>query len=304
VARHRALDLEAAIAGYRAILRVAPQLDFVVDNLCQALLGAGEYKEGFGLYDVRFRRRRNSVYRPDLPFPEWRGEPLAGRSIIVFPEQGFGDQIMFARFVRPLQEAGAEVTLAAAPELVRTFAPLGVKVIAYTEPFGRHDFWCLIGSLPGRLGVTRLAGTPYLKGGGGESGIGVAWRGRPTHANDANRSLPVELAERLLALPGAVNLDVGETGARDFEETAERIRSLACVVSVDTAIAHLAGAMGVPTLCLLPRIGIDWRWGAESESTPWYDSMTLARAGDDGWEPLLRDVVSGGWRRALDRRAS
>lgn len=293
VKKHRAHDLEGAITGYRAILREAPHLGFVTDNLCQALLALGEYEEGFSLYDVRFSRTRNAVSRPTLPFPEWKGEPLSGRSIILFPEQGFGDQIMFARFARTLQNLGARVTLVAAGPLVRTFKQLEVDVLPVGVPFERHDFWCMIGSVPGRLRLSLgdLSGAPYLKGGPGGQGIGVAWRGRPTHHNDVNRSLSAQLANRLLCLPNALDLDPEQTGASDFEDTAEIIRSLRLVISVDTSVAHLSGAMGANTLCLLPRVGTDWRWKVEGSRTPWYDSLELVRQDPQGWETTLDQVV-------------
>lgn len=285
VALHRAHNFKAAIAQYRSILLEAPGLTFVTDNLCQALLASGEYAEGFKLYDVRFSRANNAVRRPTLPFPEWRGEPVRGRSIVLIPEQGFGDQIMFSRFAGDLQKRGAQITLIAAPELVRTFAPLGVRVISVGAPFERHDFWCMMGSLPDRLGVTlgTLNGEPYLKTGRGKSGVGVAWRGRPTHHNDMRRSLPSDLAAQLLSLPGAVDLDPAKTGARDFEDTARLIRSLKLVVSVDTSVAHLAGAMGARTLCLIPNRGTDWRWMANRVDTPWYRTVELIREPRSGW---------------------
>lgn len=301
VARHRANDLPAAIAGYRDILRQAPDLAFVTDNLCQALLAAGDYAEGFALYDVRFSRRHNAVRRPNLPFREWQGEPLAGRSLVILPEQGFGDQIMFARFTAQLREESARVTLVAPRELLRTFSALEIDVVSSDIPFARHDLWCMIGSLPARLRLTRaeLTGAPYLRGGSGGEGIGIAWRGRPTHHNDAQRSLPEALAARLLGLPGAIDLDPMATGARDFEDTANIIRSLRLVISVDTAIAHLAGAMGTPTYCLLPATGVDWRWGVSGSTTAWYRTMTLLRAGPSGWPPLIEALAA---RVALDHR--
>lgn len=286
---HRAHEFAAAAVRYRSILREAPDLGFVTDNLCQALLASGDYGEGFKLYDVRFTRRENAVSRPHLPFPEWRGETIDGKSITVLPEQGFGDQIMFSRFSRDLLQKGARVTLLTPPELVRTFQQLGVAVVPVGTPLGSHDFWCMVGSLPSRLGLTleRLSGDPYLSGGSGSAGIGVAWSGRPTHHNDAQRSLPEHLAAELLSLPGAVDLSPFKTGAKDFEDTAQLIRSLKVVISVDTAVAHLSGAMGTHTLCLVPDRGTDWRWMTKRTDTPWYRTMELVRSGPSGWEEAV-----------------
>ena len=298
VALHRANDLEAAVSGYLSVLREAPDLNFVKDNLCQAFLAMGDYRRGFALYDVRFYRSRNAVRRPLLPFPEWKGESLVGRSIVIFPEQGFGDQIMMARFIGTLN--AAEVTLVAPPPLVRLFASLEVTVRSIDEPVPRHDYWCMLGSLPGRQGITiqTLPADPYLPGGAG-SGVGIAWRGRSSHHNDANRSLSRRLADQLLALPEAISLDPDDTGARDFQDTAEIISRLGLVISVDTAVAHLAGAMGSKVWTMVPAIGTDWRWMRDRTDSPWYPSMRLFRQREaDDWEGVVSEISSLALRHA------
>ncbi len=299
-ANHRQGRLDAAIGGYLAVLRDAPDLVFVKDNLSLALLAAGDYERGLKLYEVRFDRSQQPVVKPQVPFPEWRGEDLAGRSLLVWPEQGFGDQIMYARFARVLRDRGVQVTWAAPPELTPLFRALPAAVVE-TGPelrLPRHDAWCMSGSLPLRLGATLddLPAEPYLPceaTKGAAKGVGIMMFGRATP--DPLRSLTPEAAAVVRSWPGVVSLAREDAG--DFENTRRIISGLDCVVTVDTAIAHLAGAMGKPTLLMLP-FAPDWRWMWDREDSPWYPSMRLYRQPAPGdWASVLARV-----RAALDAR--
>jgi len=290
-------DYAQAVAIYRALLAERPDLEIARENLCLALLGAGDYGEGFALYDLRFTRIQGRVAKPQLSFPEWRGEPLGGRSILVWMEQGYGDQIMFARFVRSLAAQGARVSILALPALARLFQALPAQVIvaAGQLTIPHHDFWIMPGSIPGRLGTTlaTLPSAPYLAGAprGDGAGVGVVWRGDARHHNDGNRSLPEVLGRELLALPGAVSLHPEDTGAADFADTAARIGDLALVIAVDTAVVHLAGAMGKPVWVLLPAEACDWRWMAGRSDSRWYPTARLFRQPSPGdWASVLAEV--------------
>lgn len=255
----------------------------------------GEYGEGFALYDGRFERARGRVPKAPLRYPQWRGENLTGKSLLIWPEQGFGDQIMFARFVPALVERGARVTVLTQPALVRLFQHLPATILGAAGQLSipRHDYWTMPGSIPGPLGITQatLPSAPYLPGRPGGNGIGIVVRGDPGHANDRNRSLPLELATELLTLPSAVSLLPEDTGAQDFQATADRIADLEMVVTVDTSIAHLAGAMGKRTWVLVPEDGLDWRWMRGRSDSPWYPSVRLFRRplGQD-WKSTVREV--------------
>ena len=295
-------DYGEAASLYHEALQLSPGLAIAEENLCLALVGAGDLKEGFRRYDVRFARSLRPVAKPALSFPEWRGESLAGRSILVWMEQGFGDQIMFARFVPVLAAMGATVSLVAPPALTRLFSSLPAKIIPAAGEVGipRHDYWIMPGSIPGRLGVgeTSLPQAPYLAGGDGGRGVGVAWRGDPRHPTNSERSLTAEHRDALLGLPDAVSLLPEDTGAADFAQTAEMIRSLELVITVDTSIAHLAGAMGKPTWILLSARNCCWRWQSGREDTPWYPSARLFRQPAPGdWDAVMQAV-----RAALERR--
>lgn len=299
-ASHRAGRLDEAIGGYLQVLREAPDLVFVKDNLSLALLAAGDYARGLRLYEVRFDRSREPVVKPQVPFPEWQGEDLAGRSLLVWPEQGFGDQIMYARFARVLHDQGVKVTWAAPPELAPLFRHLPATVVEAGPELRlpRHDAWCMSGSLPLRTGATldALPVEPYLPSEPQDApphGVGVMLFGRATP--DPLRSLTPEAAAVVRGWPGVVSLAREDAG--DFENTRRIISGLDCVVTIDTAIAHLAGAMGKPTLLMLP-FAPDWRWMWDREDSPWYPSMRLYRQPAPGdWTSVLARV-----RAALDAR--
>jgi hypothetical protein len=120
--------------------------------------------------------------------------------------------------------------------------------------------------------------------------LGVVARGNPEHNNDRNRSLDEASAAALMSLPGAVSLKPEDTGARDFRDTAAILMGLDRIVTVDTSVAHLAGALGLEAHVLLPAIGCDWRWG-QGETTPWYPSLRLLRQRTPGdWSGVIEDV--------------
>jgi hypothetical protein len=295
----RAGRFAAAEAELRAALASAPADPRTRVLLAETLLSQGRYAEAWPLTDARLDAPELGSPRPPLEQPEWRGEDLQGKRLLIVGEQGAGDQIMYARFAPILQARGADATLLCAAALARLFqASLGVKVFAMA---GRvempdPDLWVLSASLPARLGVTprTVPSAPYLSARPGPrpgARIGVMTRGHPRHPNDASRSLPPRAAERLLGLAGAIDLSPAATGAADFLETAEIIAGLQVVVSVDTSVAHLAGALGKPVLILLPAHGLDWRWMEGRTDSPWYPSATLLRqrsAGD--WGPVLDEV--------------
>jgi hypothetical protein len=223
----------------------------------------------------------------------------------VAPEQGFGDQIMYARFVWGLIHSGTQVVLVAPPPLVRLFAQTGATVIEAggTTTIPRCDAWISIASLPHRLGVTvgELSGSAYLAAPGGGGGIGLVTQGNPAHPNDRNRSLQHELARRLTTLPNARPLDPAVTGAKDFLDTAQTISGLDLVITVDTAVAHLAGALGKRCWVMLPFVG-DWRWLRDRNDSPWYNSVRLFRQPQPGdWNAVIEKVEEelGGGPRSI-----
>ena len=261
-------------------------------------LSVGRYAEGWPLMRARAVLNPDVVPAIKVGFPEWRGEPIEGKSILIWVEQGFGDQIQFARFAGSLKARGAaRVTLACRPILTDLFqtldgadAVLGVDIKA-TVQVDSHDYWSRYLSLPEPLGVTleNLPAEPYLaappdrlarwSGFGRGARVGLVWQASPTGFNGANKGLPPDQAQRLLAA-GAVSLQPEDTGARDFADTAAIVDGLDLMISIDTAAAHLAGALGKPCWTLLPHIHSDWRWLLGRADSPWYRGMTLYRHGE------------------------
>jgi tetratricopeptide (TPR) repeat protein len=298
--------LAEAEEALRLAFRIKPNEARTRHALGTVLLAQGRYREGWPLYEAR--REFAAAGAPGKPsFAQWQGEDLAGRSIAILPDEGYGDQIQFARFAPWLAGKGARVTLVSPPPLTRLFARnLGVDVVEASGGFvalDPPDYAVLSTSIAAvaDLSLEELPNAPYL---GADphpraaGRIGIVTRGNAKHANDAHRSLPGEAADALMALPGALSLDPADLGVRDFQDTATVIAGLDLVITVDTAVAHLAGAMGRAVWILLPFLNTDWRWMTHRTDTPWYPSARLFRqpaAGD--WRPVLSDV-----REAVARR--
>lgn len=285
-------ELDSAERAYRRAIELEPGLRQAQADLGLVLLAQGRFAEAWPLYEQRPRRLRTAARR--LSFPEWMGEPLAGKRLFIWSEQGYGDQIMMARFVRELD--AAHITLTCAPGLARLFGHLPAEIVPLAEELQAppHDYWVLPMSIPARLGVdeTTIPKAPYLTAAprlGG--GIGIMARGNPAYAWDRSRSPPEAIRTELLALPGAVSLEPADTGAADFQDTAEIVAGLDLVITSDTSVAHLSGALGRPTWLLLSDHGLDWRWMRGRRDSPWYPNVRLyrqPRAGD--WATVVAQV--------------
>ncbi|WP_411286621.1 tetratricopeptide repeat protein [Phenylobacterium sp.] len=298
--------LDEAEQAFRVALALRPGDPGATLALAALLLSVGRFAEGWPLMEARLEVQEGAVPQVALPYPEWRGEPLAGRSVLVAVEQALGDQIQMARFAQTLKARGAGlVTLACRPPLVSVLetAP-GVDAVvgiaageAASVP--RHDCWTRYFSLPARLGITleTLPAAPYLFARPerrarwrGFSGVGLAWQASAAGFNGAEKSLSRELADELLDL-GCVSLRPEDTSAQDLADTAAVIDQLDLVISVDTAAAHLAGAMGKPCWTLLPALRTDWRWMRDRSDSPWYPTMRLFRQRTPGdWRPIVEEV--------------
>ncbi len=298
---------EEALEVVRRHAETHPRNPEIAYYLAMSLLGLARYPEGFSHYESR---RWIPGFAPALTSaPEWKGEAAA--HLVVLDEQGFGDTIMFARYVAQLAAGGHAVTLVCRPALLALFeASLAGVAAVRTDLPPAFDAWTFLGTLPLRLrtGPEESPRPPYLKPPEDRRSrwaaqlpdaarIGVATRGNNAHPNNANRSLPPDVAAFVRSFPGAVSLDVpgGSLTLTDFADTAAVIERLDLVISVDTAVAHLAGALGKPCWLLLPQEGADWRWLHDGDTSAWYPSFRLYRqpkAGD--WlsvmAALRRDV--------------
>ena len=300
-------------------------------NLGYLLLRQGRFAEGWPLLEARWSFDRQ-VNR--FACPPWRGEALGGKALVIGYEAGQGDMIQFSRYATLLRAKGAvRVAIVCHPSLVRLFGTLpGVDQVYSLEqqvPADGWDFWTLPMAMPAIFGtqldsipapVPYLAAEPALVTEWAQRlptrtglRVGLAWKGNPAFDNDAARSLPsLAVLAPLAAGPdvlfislqkGAGEHDAAPLGMTlfpagpdlsDFADTAALIANLDLVISVDTAVAHLAGAMGKPCWLLLSDYLTDWRWLTARDDTPWYpDTMRLFRQGKDGkWGPVIETVAA------------
>ena len=316
-------DIPGAIAACERAIAISPDLSGAHCNLGIALLTAGDLPRGFERYEWR---KRHPVYGKEffsLPDPEWVGQPLEGKRIVIMAEQGLGDAIMFARYASVLAARGATVMIACDRRLVSLLqtTPGITRAFAKTRAMPRFDYWVDQMSLPHLCQTTLqtipspgpyLTADPVLTHEWSERlalpndrrRIGIVWAGNPLHTNDANRSCPPELFKPFLADAIGVSLQVGPAAARaetlglqdlspgltDYAETAAVIANLDLVLTVDTSVAHLAAAMGKPTWIMLPHCP-EWRWLQHRTDTPWYDSVRLFRQPGPGDWNSVRDAV-------------
>lgn len=291
-------------------------------------LQMGRLEEGFAGYESRWMKPGTYTSR-DLPEPIWTGqESLAGKTILIYPEQGLGDFIQFIRYAQLLVDLGAHVVIEAPGPLLTVTQTLkgSFTFISSGQTPPPYDFRCPVMSLPRAFhtGLGNIpAATPYLFPSTSQSKawkkklgpktkqrVGLIWSGNPKHGNDHNRSVPCALLSPLLqtdcefhCLQKEVrtsDLDVLKTlplvhlhqdELNDFSDTAALIDQMDLVISVDTSVAHLAGALGKPLWVLLPRIP-DWRWMLDRRDSPWYPSATLYRQPALGdWESVMLEMA-------------
>lgn len=279
---------------YRRIAPLVPANGDWAAARAYHLLGLENYEAGWQWYEARRHLSRSPAPTPKLSIPEWTGGPV--RRLLIWREQGLGDEIQFARFVPEHARRGVQATLLCNPALARLFGRLPAEVVPLRADvrLGEFDAWCLLGSLPRLLGAPFAipAPLPVSATPTAVRGVGVMTAGAPGHVNDVHRSMPADAAARLLAMPGAVSLRPEDTGARDFQDTADIIAGLDLVVTVDTSVAHLAGSLGKPTFVLLAARGQDWRWLHKRRDSPWYPSVRLFRQVTPGdWHGLLDEVI-------------
>jgi tetratricopeptide (TPR) repeat protein len=328
---------ERGLADYLRALEIKPDRVEAIWNMSLAQLTLGNFREGWKNYEVRWRKEETVPYRRNFTQPLWLGkEEVAGRTILLHAEQGLGDTFQFLRYAPLLAHRGAKVILEVQPSQKTLLADVDGLSGIYSrgEDLPDFDLHCPIMSLPLAFGTelaTIPAEIPYIRVPAdrlpkwrarlGESRalrVGVAWAGSATHTNNRNRSITLSRFAALFAAskvefvtlqkelgPGDAAtlrrhpnvIPLGEE-LSDFADTAAVISLLDLVVSVDTSVVHLTGAIGRPFWLLVP-FAPDFRWLLKREDSPWYPTARLFRQpGINDWESVFERA-----RRELERKA-
>ena len=316
--------LDAALARYDRAIAIEPGYVSAHCNRAFTLLLAGDFEHGW--LDYEWRRKLDK--KPRFAQPLWQGgESIAGKTILLHSEQGFGDTLQFCRYAKLVSALGARVVLEVDRPLVTLLADLGgvSQVIAQGNALPPFDYQCPLMSLPLAF-KTRLDTIPfptaYLQSGAAKVAhwqsrlgqrtkprVGLVWSGRITHQNDRNRS--IALADLVPYLPAdcqyvSVQKEVRDSDEHtlkgnpdilnvadeldDFSDAAALCACLDVVVSVDTSVAHLSAALGLATWILLP-FNPEWRWLLKRSDSPWYSSAKLYRQQTMGdWNGILAQV--------------
>jgi Flp pilus assembly protein TadD len=310
--------LTEAVAALETAIRIDPDNVRAHWNLATAALLAGDLPRGFAEYEWR---KRHDLFRRDfvnLPGPIWDGGDPNGRVILVHAEQGLGDTIQFARYLSLIARGGGTPVLACEPSLIPLLTTIaGATVVSKSDPLPRFDAWLDQMSLPHIFGTT-LATIPAPEGYLTVDAslvaahratlpparrIGLVWAGNPMHRNDRRRTPPAEVFAPLQALPDCHFVSLVPRSAlpgvalpdrplTDYAETAALIAALDLIITVDTSVAHVAGAIGRPAWVLLP-YAPDWRWLTQRNDTPWYNSLRLFRQPLPGdWRSVIAEVIA------------
>ncbi|MDR3570350.1 MAG: tetratricopeptide repeat-containing glycosyltransferase family protein [Syntrophobacteraceae bacterium] len=321
--------MDEAAADYDRALEVRPDLAEAKMERSHCRLALGDFERGFYEYESRWETAQLQAVPSGSPQPLWLGkENLAGKTILLWAEQGYGDTIQFLRYVALVARSAGKTVLRTPPGLVALAKSLDcpVSVISTNEAMPAHDFHCPLMSLPLALG-TRLetipADIPYL---GADSGrvekwrkrlgarsrpvIGLAWAGRRRHPVNHSRDMRLEMLAPLTrfdvdiislqkevpeedgpALQSMPRIERFGEELSDFAETAALLENLDLVIGVDSVVAHLAGALGKPVFILLRYSG-EWRWLLGRADSPWYPTARLFRQKVPGdWAGVVSEIM-------------
>jgi Flp pilus assembly protein TadD len=318
-------DLDQALSFYQSAVARRPDFATAQRNMGHIFLMRGDFERGWPLHEWRWRIKNFVTPRFEFSQPLWTGGDLNGKRILLHAEQGIGDAIQFMRYAPLVARRGAKVIFYCPPELVRIAARVdGIEQsVGWDKPPPAFDVHCPLLSLPGIFKTTLAdipATVPYLTpdptavekwtsrvttAASGRRKIGLTWAGR--QQPDPLRSVPPQLLAPLATAGGNwfCSLQKGnETKAppelelthwtaelADFADTAALLANLDLVITIDTAIAHLAGAMGKPTWLLL-KSAPDWRWMLQRADSPWYPTLRLFRQPRSGdWQTPIGQLV-------------
>ncbi len=316
------LDLPRAIEAYERALEADPQHAEAANGYAQALLMSGDFKRGWTAYEKRVQPDTSK-----FEIPLWNGQCLQGKSLMLICEQGMGDTFQFIRFAKHPALKGASVFLDCPQEMTSLVRHVeGISIVPSRLPNTSIDYILPLMSLPYRLGLVHekqfATDSPYIQLPNPDSPknackkVGLVWAGNPNHINDTNRSLKFSDLASLLDVEGFEFHSFQQAGTashsspyepspqllnqdRSFsswEDSACKLQKMDLLISVDTAMAHLAGAMGIPCWVLLPYVP-DWRWMLRRSDSPWHPSLKLFR------QPFRKDwkAVIAAVKQALEQ---
>ena len=308
------LELDQAKVQLDSVIKQHPDHPPTRRNRAQVLLLQGDFERGWSDFSFRFRTDTRQQYSAETL---WRGEPIQDKQLLVHFEQGLGDTIMFSRFLPQLKERCDRLTFSCqkplASILKNSFPQL--EIVTEAKAPDSFDFHLPLLNLGERLGLnseSQFHSEPYLKPDkvaalpdNGQPKVGLVWAGNPNHKSDGSRSIPWEQFKTIVEVQRVdfFNLQVGpraldcgdeliplQNRIADFSDTAAIINELDLVITVDTAVAHLAGALGKPTWILIAALP-DWRWMMGRSDTPWYSTAKLYRASTETrWSATLAEV--------------
>lgn len=317
-------NLQQAMVECARVLKAAPEHAEAHWNYALLMLLQGNYVNGFREYEWRWKKRRFTSPLREFAEPRWHGGDLRGKTILVYAEQGLGDTLQFCRYLPLLAQRGAAVVFECHQPLVRLMETLGsdIRVLPFGEQLPPFDCHIPLLSIPYLLGSTLETiptAVPYLQvpeerrpfwqsvvpATRRARKIGICWAGKTKP--DPGRSCPPELLHPLAELHGIawVSLQVGQGDVKpdfplidltmllqDFSDTAALVEQLDLVITIDTSVAHLAGALGKQTWLLLP-FSPDWRWGVERNDCAWYPTMRLFRQPVPAdWETVVQYLAA------------
>jgi len=302
----RQRDWEGAEASYRRAVALDPGSAAAHFNLANLLLQQQRWGEGWAEYEWRLRLPDQPP--PRFPLPVWTGAEPTGTRVLLWGDQGYGDAIQFLRFAAAVAARGHRAFAVVKTELrdLAATAPGIEQAFGPADALPEADTQIALASLPRALAITDSGGlwsAPYFRaaapaaGSSGARRIGLVWAGDPRHPNDAHRSVRLDELSPLLDVPDVAwhSLQLGPAREQiaasswagrivddaprmnDFAATAAIVAELDSVLTVDTSMAHLVGAMGWPGIVMLPAIDCDWRWLPDGDRTPWYPTLTLVR---------------------------
>lgn len=319
--------VDEAVGDLYQVLQLAPGLAEAHYNLALSLFTLGRYAEAAPHYEWRWKAKGFTSPPRQFNQPQWQGQVQRDAVLLVYAEQGLGDTLQFVRYVIPAAARVREVVVEVPGHLVGLLTqslPAHIRLVAQGQPLPPFDLQVAMLSLPWFVSSAPYTCGTYLQADehrlarwtqrlAQKQGlrVGVNWQGNPQAKIDKGRSMPLQLLLPLARIPGVrlISLqknagteqlsacpqvetlgDEYDAGPQAFLDAAAVLKSLDVFITTDTALAHLAGALGVKTFLLLKAVP-DWRWGLQGEKTPWYDTLTLFRQPHPGrWEPVIQAI--------------